>query len=186
MTKELIVAHYQEDISWTKKFWEQGWVIKVYDKGPKQDLGLGAYEYASLPNIGREPHTYIHYIIENYDNLPDWMLFSQGDPMFHYPEFADLAYLVDVDKFHWLSNYSFESDASGLPHHSGLPVAEFYEKITGKQMPPTIPFKPNCLFVLRREDVLKHDRAFYEKLLDMSMEPQAPWALERLWGVIFG
>lgn len=35
----------------------------------------------SLPNIGREGHTYFHHIINNYENLPDILIFLPGSAM---------------------------------------------------------------------------------------------------------
>jgi hypothetical protein len=31
-----------------------------------------------LPNVGREAHTYLTYIIDNYDRLPEYVMFCQG------------------------------------------------------------------------------------------------------------
>jgi len=32
----------------------------------------------ALPNVGREGHTYLHHIVNNYENLADWTVFSQA------------------------------------------------------------------------------------------------------------
>ena len=53
---DLVVAHYNEDIQWLKTL--DGNVI-VYSKGLNGDL----------PNMGRESHTYLHHIVENYDAI---------------------------------------------------------------------------------------------------------------------
>ena len=52
---QVVVAKYDEDIRWTKKYLN----VKVYDKSK-----------GDLPNIGRESHTYLTYIIDNYHKLP--------------------------------------------------------------------------------------------------------------------
>merc|ERR1719248_86361 len=38
-----------------------------------------------LPNVGRESHTYLHHIVDNYENLANWTVFTQaGEPSFGY------------------------------------------------------------------------------------------------------
>ena len=84
MKTELILARYNEDISWIDKVDVEK--ITIYNKG-EDNL---KYKYIKLPNIGRESHTYLYHIIENYDNLTELTIFSQGDPFFHSPHFLKL------------------------------------------------------------------------------------------------
>merc|ERR1719440_887988 len=62
--------------------------LRIYTKGPQVDLAMPAGLRVSLhklPNLGRESHTYLHHIVENYDQLPEWTVFSQaGAPSFGY------------------------------------------------------------------------------------------------------
>ena len=84
MKTELILARYNEDVSWIDKVDVEK--ITIYNKG-EDNL---KYKYIKLPNIGRESHTYLYHIIENYDNLTELTIFSQGDPFFHSPHFLKL------------------------------------------------------------------------------------------------
>lgn len=84
MKTELILARYNEDISWIDKVDVEK--ITIYNKG-ENNL---KYKCIKLPNIGRESHTYLYHIIENYDNLTELTIFSQGDPFFHSPHFLKL------------------------------------------------------------------------------------------------
>lgn len=92
MTVELVVARYNENLSWLKKV-SKKIKITIYNKG-KNDID---FPFISLPNIGRESHTYLYHIIKNYDNLSDKTIFCQGDTIFHSPGFLDL--LKNIDKF---------------------------------------------------------------------------------------
>ena len=65
-----VSSHFKDIVS------ESGYDTLVFEK---HDQGEN-----SLPNVGRESHTFLHYIIENYNNLPDEILFSQYDPMDHF------------------------------------------------------------------------------------------------------
>lgn len=84
MSIELVIARYNEDISWLSKV--KNMKITIYNKGV-DDLNLNNIK---LPNIGRESHTYLTHIINNYDNLADTTIFCQGDPFFHSPDFLKL------------------------------------------------------------------------------------------------
>jgi hypothetical protein len=65
----IVVARYNEDPwSWLPK---GDPYVKIYNKG-QGDKGI------PLENIGRESHTYLTYIVENYDTLPEVVFFTQG------------------------------------------------------------------------------------------------------------
>lgn len=82
---EIIIARYKEDLSWLKKI-NKNIKVTVYNKGPG-DINI---PFIKLPNIGRESHTYLYHIINNYNNLADITIFAQGDPFFHSPNFLEL------------------------------------------------------------------------------------------------
>ena len=44
-----------------------------------------AGEVRTLPNVGRESHAYLSHIVDNYDSLADWTVFTQAStPSFGY------------------------------------------------------------------------------------------------------
>lgn len=61
--------------------WTSGLVHKyvIYCKNPKNH---GKYD-VDLPNYGFDTIVYLKYIVDNYDNLPDYCCFSQDDPFDH-------------------------------------------------------------------------------------------------------
>jgi hypothetical protein len=67
----IVVARYNESIEWLQP--EMDHCI-VYNKG----LKLGIPSESPLENVGRESHTYLTYIIEHYDVLPDVVVFTQA------------------------------------------------------------------------------------------------------------
>jgi hypothetical protein len=86
---EVVLAHHSEDLSWLSRIPEFKDVhLRVYTKGPQANLNVPIASRASfhqLPNVGRESHTYLHHIVENYDRLADWTVFTQaGEPSFGY------------------------------------------------------------------------------------------------------
>lgn len=78
---ELVVARHDEDIAWSEPFRR---IRTVYHK-PGAFLyrtphtnSLARADTVILPNIGREAHTYISHIVNNYDALADWTVFLHG------------------------------------------------------------------------------------------------------------
>ena len=74
----LVVARYAENIEWVRAYND---IAIVYNKG-RNDLE-GIRNVQRVINIGREGHTYLYHIIQNYDQLTDRVIFSQGDPFLH-------------------------------------------------------------------------------------------------------
>jgi len=67
---DLIVARYNEDLNWIKSKYDN---IFIYNKGNDN-----LKNSIKLNNLGRESHTYIYHIYNNYENLNDINIFSQG------------------------------------------------------------------------------------------------------------
>jgi len=74
----IIVARYKEDISWLLPYND---CLTVYNKGPNNLEGYKTI--VSLKNIGREGHTYLYHIINNYNSLSNRVTFLQGDSLPH-------------------------------------------------------------------------------------------------------
>ena len=68
---QIVVARYNEDIKWLLPFKD---VTIIYNKGQYLPL-LNSFNFINLDNVGRESHTYLYHIIENYDNLSDKTIF---------------------------------------------------------------------------------------------------------------
>jgi len=71
MTTKYIISRYDEKIGWLHPI--LGDCI-IFNKGKK----LGIPNEHCIPNLGRESETYLRFLIENYDDLPDCCVFSQG------------------------------------------------------------------------------------------------------------
>merc|ERR1719330_1936521 len=71
---EIVVAHYDEDLSWLDQHRGSGVKVSVYSKG------LVAPEAGAhmLSNVGRESHAYLHHIVTNWKSLADWTIFTRG------------------------------------------------------------------------------------------------------------
>ena len=74
----LIVARYSENIEWVLPYND---IAIIYNKGP--DIELPFKKIVKVENIGREGHTYLYHIINNYENLIKKTFFLQGGPFEH-------------------------------------------------------------------------------------------------------
>ena len=185
---KIVVSRYNEDILWTNEFRDH---IVLYNKGA--DFIDGAI---TLPNVGREGHTYFHYIFENYDNLDDYTVFLQGNPFDHSPDICVQLYdminngvkNIDFSYFH-THRVSFNL-LHGCYYHPRLPIAEVYEKLFERPVTDRdILFGPGAQFIISRERILKRPRAFYQKIVDIlgyHYGPDEGYVIERMHPLIFG
>ena len=81
-TKLIVIARYNENIEWVNSL---NCDYLVYNKGGHVDK-----DYIPLPNDGREAETFLRYIRDNYQNLPDIVGFVQGNPFDHCPDAIEL------------------------------------------------------------------------------------------------
>jgi hypothetical protein len=89
----IIVSRYNEDISWLYTVADNILLEKIliFNKG-NNDIKSNHYkiQIKKVPNTGREGGTYLDYIIDNYGNFPENLIFTQADPFDHNEEFLNL------------------------------------------------------------------------------------------------
>lgn len=185
---EVVIARYKEDISWIKLLNPLlPYRTRVYNKFEGENL---------LPNVGREAHTYLTHIVENYDNLADYTVFLQGDPIYHCRDLLktiDLTHTLEFD-FLCMSDGFITCDVNGRPGCGGggkihTPVGKHYEWVTGKKSPQVFESPSSAQFAVSRKVITDNPRSLYERcLLSVKHEnnPIEAHCLERSWASIFG
>jgi hypothetical protein len=73
---DVVIAHYNESLDWLSSCADITW---VYSKGERPEDPSIYRTAKTLPNIGRESHTYLYHIVKNYNHLADVTLFLQGN-----------------------------------------------------------------------------------------------------------
>lgn len=204
---QLVIARYSEDVSWLGKI---NYPFVVYNKNEIPLPGS-----LPLPNIGRETHTYLTHIVNNYDQLAETMVFLQGDPFFHLTKdgkagVAELRSNIEKAEarkipFHGLAWFRLKCDGLGRPHDladiakkgkwkgwgKDIPVAKIFERIFHASAPKQfIARGATGNFMVRRDRVLIRPRSFYEHCLSVVVddpydEINTGHAFERLWHLIF-
>lgn len=204
---QVIIARYSEDVSWAETL---GYDYIVYDKGPNPLKGT-----KQLRNIGREGHTYLTHIVENYDTLAGMNVFLQGSPFDHIdnrgcgtPDMLRKMIKDVVESnahFKGLAWFKLKCDRLGHPHDlhkpenkgrwSGwgkdIPVGDIFERLFDAQFPNQLIVRaPAGLFAVSGERIRTRPKAFYEYALKMfEADPDdssnTGHAFERLWQHIF-
>jgi hypothetical protein len=193
MTKELVVSYYKENLTWLNNV--KDYKITIYNKS-----GIDIPNTIRLENIGREMHTYFHHIVTNYDNLSDWVFFTQGEPFDHVKNYDwildvfpnSLGYSkLNVDDCHFFTNGIFKnmlvSLSDGRPHHNPvLNINSLWQELFVTPPVNQYPFVAGCLFCVTKEQIRMRDISFYEKCVKITEErEQSPWEFERMMFYVF-
>lgn len=173
MDYHVIIAKYKEDISWLEEMDKSH--IYLYDKGYTENNPItGFAHYEQRPNVGRESETYLYHIIKNYDNLPEYLIFIQGDPFPHFqteekiqPKYFQqqierLIYDKLMETTPLFSRYRIELNYC-MP---GLNVTEYYSYIFQGSIELST-FSPGCQYYLHKSKILSKPKAFWEKIHKM-------------------
>jgi len=171
----LVVAKYKEDVRWTENIDSKN--LYVYDKSGEKT------SYTPLQNVGRESHTYIHHIIEHYDNLPEYLIVIQGNPFDH----------INKDTYNYIDHYTIQKNIIELieshpksitsfygknyKEHidvfKGLKLREYYNYFFNSNI-EEFEFSPGCQYIIPRDCILKHSKKFYINLLNMLINGNIP------------
>lgn len=193
-SRDLVVAHYREDLSWLNNI-SECWNQVVYTKSPDSTEGI------PLENVGREAHTYLHHIIEQYGAFPEWTMFCQGNPFDHAPEFHRILNMMSGDcspslGFLWFGLFvDYEvPDGSRLfrtwsknEDGRGLDLTGFWKAVFSEEVPDRIPFFPGACFAVHRDVLMSQSLEFYQNACKISVSfPDAEHCYERCWDDVFG
>jgi hypothetical protein len=118
-----VVARYNEEIH---HFAEYNDNLVVYNKG-QDDISPSIRKSCiqKVPNVGREAGTYCTYIIENYNHLPEYMIFTQGNPCDHvaihdpvttFNKLREIYYEEKNYKFKYISGHHQPFDMESVAH----------------------------------------------------------------------
>jgi hypothetical protein len=203
----LVVARYNEDVSWVCNFPSMNHTI--YNKG-NPDLNMEGV--VPLPNIGRESHTYLHHIVQSYDTLDpsNVTFFTQGGLKDH-----NISHPLVLEMIEEARQKGF-SDSAAQVHkmfdiHIPKPTFRIKEYPKGKMVTPNaanesfgawfqrcvMPFMPyhkafrwtlGAIFAVRNDRILAKPKSYYEMLLielGTDINPEVGHFFERAWFYIF-
>lgn len=197
---EIVISHFNEDLF---DIWRTadrlGFRKRIYSKGKPPKL----YPYTKLSNIGREGHTYLYHIVNNYESLAEITIFCLGSAFTH--DDKKKMFITQVKRalnLHGLENvceYSYKEKTANkkckifsLPIYEERHLSQAHpnEMISWyKKHGPENSVIRNCIesrgmLCVRRENILQHPKIVYLKLLEQLSaegELEAGHYMERLW-----
>jgi hypothetical protein len=193
---DIVVSRFVEDTDWLRRLEPHGRVV-LYSKNPDDSDA----NVIPLPNLGREGHTYLHHIVENYDRLADVTVFIQariddhlpGDPVKHVCRMKAEALLGGCSKPLWAlpANYDFRH-----PSYFGKELqpaecclGEWFKNVLHCPFPSEhVLFYRNGLFAASRARIRGRPVQYYENIMRhlLHEDPETGHFLERSWVYMLG
>ena len=207
MEFQIVVARYNEDIYWFRHEMDN---CIIYNKGEH----LNCKNEILLSNVGREAHTYLWHIIQNYDKIADVTVFTQAKISDHgnYKE-DHINHLMDLRYDAWRNG---KSKAGEYFHEPGHPQTcadpdwnyingeyflknnysknqprlfiQWFKSYIQRDYPNPLKWYGNSIFAVKKEFILRKPKSYYEVLLkqvDHNINPAEGHFFERSWYYIF-
>ena len=136
---------------------------------------------------------YLKWIIQHFDDSFSYVLFLREDPL-KYTTLKTNDELMDticktphklLDKTFWIP--VLRCNEQGQPHHPGLPLKAWFERIfPGVKCPMVFEFPAGSQFFVPKANIVQREKIFLEALIaSLEAGELDPCTLERLWFYIF-
>ena len=187
----------------------------IYDQSNKPEI-LSLLKKQKDPKLFFVKHTgnnmtdYIRYIIENYDHLPDTIVFSKSNLIGRYIEEKDFERLYKRKLYTFLYSDSKLIEKQGVQYltdtvnYIEINNGWFIDKSTHRYFISTnqflnfffkdvrsskyINFAPGGCYIVEKERIKFYPKSFYvgvQKVIDYTFFPSEVWILERVLNIIF-
>lgn len=181
-----VISRYNQDISWVGEYAPN---IILYDRSDNPIPGS-----IIVPNIGSDLADKFHYIVTNYDNLPDVAIYTKAN-LFKYITKEEFNKVKDRLTFVPLltlnhQEIKFDGTEEYVKRHGIAKDVSFYkdgiyweinnmwylnshpckydpqeiQKLMGIDKMEYVPFAPGSNYILTKQDIHKHPREFYIQL----------------------
>jgi hypothetical protein len=195
MSYKIIVARYNENISWLNSELHN---CIIYNKGDKLNINenKNIITEIMLDNVGRESDSYLQYIITNYYNLPDVIVFTQANISDHKKD--NLNYLIKIKNeaisqsksqnfmtyndtnvpiyfnkiwnllmkdFNSVHNCYYKKEQCFYKNNIFITFFEWFKTNIHQKYPDPIHIYLNAIFAVRKEIILNKPIEYYKKLL---------------------
>jgi hypothetical protein len=177
---EICTSHFKEDLRWLEK---SPWPVSIvhHEGGDPVDC---AY---TIPNIGFEATSYLKYIIERYDTLPDHVAFIHGhEEAWHQQgdrSLFDMIRTANIQKYDFVPiNNAWRCVNSELQMKAEI---EFVEHFNLPSVP--VDFITCCggQFIVSKRAILKNPKSVYEYLYNIAGDKTSAIYFELQWHSIF-
>lgn len=183
---EAVLACYKKSLVWSNQLLLDKVVnkISIYDHASILEcnrfvLSDSNYYYEEIPNKGCEASSYLKYIIDRYDSLPDVsiLLHDEEYSWHHWGSICSLIKkklpLMKTTDYLNLNHFQYQSDE----RFKSIPYFHTWYKQLLEPTLGALELFPNLLigiygcaqFILKKECILQHPRSFYENLYNFCM-----------------
>jgi hypothetical protein len=212
---EIVISRYNESLNWANLYPFKKHRIVCYNKGSNDNFNLTNenVDIIHLKNVGKCDHTYLYHIVENYDNLPDVIVFLPGSTHMNYKIGKAKRILQELDKrlqsvfictyYNDVKKdlYNFKLDSHKTSNRENYtenpdirmekskirPYGKWFESKFGDDLViHHVSFWG--IMAVSREHILQRPKSFYQDLLsevDSSVSPEVGHYLERSWEAVF-
>jgi hypothetical protein len=184
----IVSSHWDEDLTWLKS--SKYKVVVIDHKG---SLPSAIKPTTVIPNRGREASSYIRYIIDNYENLPNYMAFIHGHEFAYHQKLGPILELIEGVSLHRETYVTLNGGHGPCKIWPQL-CEEHWPHVFEKWLGPC-PELPPCLdtsaqFVVSRHLIRKHPKEMYEDAYTHLMTHKdtyhAGCMYEYMWHFLFG
>ncbi len=189
----VVVAHYNEDISWVEQLRKKWFECRVYEKSMNNE------KYNVPENKGQEASVYLKYIIDNYANLPEYTIFLHGhESSWHtIGNISDIIFPLIGKSFEMYSLNKYILGSIYGHEWFNTHVMNFYNECLASHLGPyarygdwTVGFTGCAQFIVRKSVILKNSITLYQRMYDWIMESNLDNAIvgrlfEWTWNIVF-
>lgn len=205
---DIVVARYKEDLDWLNTVNLTSIKrIYIYNKNsepytlsiiPNINALLKDIEVIiiNLPNVGRESHTYLHHIINNYNNFSERVMFIQAkfqdhinfDRLLNYKNFdytTDISLVMHFRLYHYYTNLRLNKHDLTADNW----IKKYIEPdIHNILMKNGYYLQNGACFTIDKKSILSRSLASYKELISTINDhdnPEEGHFFERAWYYIF-
>jgi len=207
MSLTIVTSHWKEDLTFLTK---SKFPVVLIDKEGADPSPF--HPQHIIPNVGNESTSYLKYIIENYDNLPDHIAFIHGHetahhhkhdrPLLEVIEGANIEKygFIPINNMHRASSFFNEvyiDKSTENPRVIPIRLYKFFDSLfipcRGGQPLYDGPWAHDlgAQFIVSRERILANPKKLYEgwyyiSTTNLEFTEEFGYILEKCWHVIFG
>ena len=166
-----VICKYKEDISWVKNL-PYKYIINDVNYVKDKNYDDGKIDYSKvikLKDIGKDAYSILTFIIDNYNSLPNYTGFLQGEPFDHSPFLAVLISKFKGQEFYGLSPNTLYKRGD----NDDLGILKTIEATTKKHLgieKDIFKFPTGTQFIVSRDKILKHSIEEYKFLREKISE----------------
>lgn len=212
---DIVIARFNEDLNWTIESPFNHFQYIVYNKGNNDNFNkTNVKQIINIENVGKNDHTFLYHITENYHKLSNIIVFFPGSLNINYKKTKAKLVLNNIINSNYLKAYfaghyhenikeifnNFTLDnwettdknnlllnnESVLQKSEIRPYGKWYTHFFGNIQAKW--FTMCGIFSIDKRDIIQHPIERYQKLLGMvssHSNPEVGHYIERSWGVIF-